>query len=146
MDGGAVKADERVMVLLLRLANRIERRLDEVLEPVDLTLAKYGALTKLAQAAEPLSLGELAAQLVSVRSNISQLVDRLEADGLVRRAEDPRDRRCVRADLTPLGRERQEAGAAVVQGVREEVAALFAGVDFEILERALVALGGAPVS
>lgn len=146
MDGGAVKADERIMALILRISNRIERRLDEVLEPVDLTLAKYGALTKLAQAAEPLSLGELAAQLVSVRSNISQLVDRLEADGLVRRAEDPRDRRCVRADLTPLGRERQEAGAAVVQGVREEVAALFAGVDFEILERALVALGGAPVS
>ena len=143
---GPMKADERIMVLILRISNRIERRLDEVLEPVDLTLAKYGALTKLAQAAEPLSLGELAAQLVSVRSNISQLVDRLEADGLVRRAEDPRDRRCVRADLTPLGRERQEAGAAVVQGVREEVAALFAGVDFEILERALVALGGAPVS
>jgi len=141
-----MKADERIMALILRISNRIERRLDEVLEPVDLTLAKYGALTKLAQAAEPLSLGELAVQLVSVRSNISQLVDRLEADGLVRRAEDPRDRRCVRADLTPLGRERQEAGAAVVQGVREEVAALFAGVDFEILERALVALGGAPVS
>ena len=141
-----MKADERIMVLILRISNRIERRLDEVLEPVDLTLAKYGALTKLAQAAEPLSLGELAAQLVSVRSNISQLVDRLEADGLVRRVEDPRDRRCVRAELTPLGRERQAAGAAVVQGVREEVAALFAGVDFEILERALVALGGAPVS
>jgi DNA-binding MarR family transcriptional regulator len=146
MGGGAVKTDERVMALLLRIANRIERRLEEVLEPVDLSLAKYSALTKLAHAAEPLSLGELAAQLVSVRSNISQLVDRLEADGLVRRVEDPRDRRCVRAELTPLGRERQAAGAAVAQEVREEVANLFAGVDYEVLQRALVALGGAPVS
>jgi DNA-binding MarR family transcriptional regulator len=140
------RTDERVMVLLLRIANRIERRLDEALAPVDLSLAKYGALTKLAHAEEPLSLGELAALLVSVRSNISQLVDRLEADGLVRRVEDPRDRRCVRAELTPLGRERQAAGAAVAQEVREEVAKLFAGVDCGILERALVELGGVPVS
>jgi DNA-binding MarR family transcriptional regulator len=141
-----MKAEERVMALLLRIANRIERRLDEVLEPVELSMVKYSALAKLAQAEEPLPLGELAARLVSVRSNISQLVDRLEADGLVRRVEDPRDRRCVRATLTPLGRERQEAGAARVKVVREEVAELLAGIDCEILERALVALGGAPVS
>jgi len=143
---GAVKTEERVMALLLRIANRIERRLDEVLEPVELSMVKYGALAKLAHAGEPLSLGELAAQLTSVRSNISQLVDRLEADGLVRRVEDPRDRRCVRAELTPLGRERQAAGAAVVKGVREEIAELLVGIDCGVLERALVALGGAPVS
>jgi DNA-binding MarR family transcriptional regulator len=143
---GSMKAEERVMALILRISNRIERRLDETLEPVELTMVKYSALAKLAQAGEPLPLGELAARLVSVRSNISQLVDRLEADGLVRRVEDPRDRRCVRATLTPLGRERQEAGAALVKGVREEVAELLAGVDCGILERALVALGGIPVS
>jgi DNA-binding MarR family transcriptional regulator len=143
---GAVKTDERVMALILRISNRIERRLDEVLEPVELSMVKYSALAKLAQAGEPLSLGELAARLVSVRSNISQLVDRLEADGLVRRVEDPRDRRCVRAELTPLGRERQTAGAAVVQEVRKEVAELLAGIDCGVLERALVGLGGAPVS
>jgi DNA-binding MarR family transcriptional regulator len=140
------RTQERVMALILRISNRIERRLDEVLEPVELSMVKYSALAKLAHAGEPLPLGELAARLVSVRSNISQLVDRLEADGLVRRVEDPRDRRCVRATLTPLGQERQAAGAARVKVVREEVAELLAGVDCDVLERALVALGGAPVS
>ena len=53
----------------------------------DLSVAKYSALKHLALADEPLSLSEMAARLVCVRSNISQLVDRLEADGLVRPAQ-----------------------------------------------------------
>ena len=53
------------------------------------------------------TLSELASRMICVRSNITQLMGRLEADGLVQREEDPHDRRCVRATLTPLGRERQ---------------------------------------
>jgi len=72
-----------------------------------------------------------------VRSNITQLVDRLEADGLVRRVEDPKDRRSVRATLTPLGRERQAAGARCVRDVQREMAERLAGTDGGALERAL---------
>jgi DNA-binding MarR family transcriptional regulator len=45
-----------------------------------------------------------------VRSNITQLVDRLEADKLVVRSDDPRDRRSVRAELTEEGRSRHAGG------------------------------------
>jgi len=38
-----------------------------------------------------------------VRSNITQLMDRLEKDGLVRRRADRDDRRSVLAELTPAG-------------------------------------------
>src|SRR3954454_8382507 len=138
--------DDPVIRLFLQTAQAIEERLEAALVEGDLSVAKYSALKQLAAADEPLSLSDMAARLVCVRSNVSQLVDRLEADGLVRRVEDPKDRRCVRAALTALGRERQAAGAARVKGVREEVAELLAGIDCEILERALVALGGAPVS
>ena len=92
-------------------------------------MAKYSALKQLAAADEPLSLSELAARLVCVRSNISQLVDRLEADGLVRRVEDPRDRRCVRAALTDLGRERQAAGARRWKRCAEEIVEILSEVD-----------------
>jgi len=56
------------MSLLLQTAAAIERRLDGVLEAVELSTPKYSALTKLAEAGEPLALSELAARLTCVRS------------------------------------------------------------------------------
>ena len=133
-------APDPLMSLLLRTAHAIERRLDDALETVELSTPKYSALTKLVQAGEPLALSELAARMTCVRSNITQLVDRLEADGLVHRVEDPRDRRSVRAALTPLGRQRQAAGEERVAVVREVVVEILAGIDRGILERALARL------
>jgi len=49
-----------------------------------------------------------------VRSNITQLVDRLEKDGLVRRRSDPDDRRSVRAALTPAGERSYRRGIQVL--------------------------------
>lgn len=69
-----------------------------------LSMAKYFVLQALAEAGEPLTLTELAAGQHCVRSNITQLVDRLEADGLVKRVDDPADRRTIRASLTASGK------------------------------------------
>jgi MarR family 2-MHQ and catechol resistance regulon transcriptional repressor len=135
-----MKDDDPIIRLFLQTAQAIEERLERTLEAVELSVPKYSALKQLALAAEPLSLGEMATRLVCVRSNISQLVGRLEADGLVRRVEDPRDRRCVRATLTELGRERQVAGAQRLDMVREGILEILAGVDREALERALAKL------
>jgi len=135
-------APDPLMSLLLRTAHAIERRLDDALETVELSTPKYSALTKLVQAGEPLALSELAARMTCVRSNITQLVDRLEADGLVHRVEDPRDRRSVRAALTSLGRQRQAAGEERVAVVREVVVEILAGIDRGVLERALARLTG----
>ncbi len=122
---------------LLQAAHAVENRLEAALEKVHLSGAKFGALTCLVEAGEPLSLSELAARLVCVRSNITQLVDRLEADGLVRRVEDPEDRRSVRAALTPLGRERQALGARQIERVQAKLAKTLSGLDRDALERAL---------
>jgi DNA-binding MarR family transcriptional regulator len=129
--------DDPVIRLFLQTAQVIEERLEAALVEVDLSVAKYSALKQLAAAAEPLSLSDMAARLVCVRSNVSQLVDRLEADGLVRRVEDPRDRRCVRAALTDLGRERQAAGERRLESVRDEIVEVLSEVDRGALERAL---------
>lgn len=129
--------DDPVIRLFLQTAQVIEERLEAALVEVDLSVAKYSALKHLAAADEPLSLSEMATRLVCVRSNISQLVDRLEADGLVRRVEDPKDRRCVRAALTDLGRERQAAGARLLESVRDEIVGVLSAVDRGALERAL---------
>src|SRR5258706_15465900 len=78
------------------LESRVEARLSEV----GLSLAKLAALHQLTEAGDSLPLGQLADRLSCVKSNVTQLVDRLEADGLVNRAGDPNDRRSRLPGLT----------------------------------------------
>jgi DNA-binding MarR family transcriptional regulator len=129
-----------VMWLLLQAAGAVEGRLEQALAEVALSGAKLAALTQLVEADEPISLGQLAAQCACVRSNITQLVDRLESDKLVRRVDDPKDRRSLRAAITPLGRERQAAGAKKVEVVRRQLAGVLKVIDSDALQRALADL------
>jgi DNA-binding MarR family transcriptional regulator len=129
-----------VMWLLVQAAGAIEGRLEQALAEVALSGAKLVALTQLVEADEPVSLGELATQCACVRSNITQLVDRLESDKLVRRVDDPKDRRSLRAAITPLGRERQALGAKQVEAVRRQLAGALKAIDGDVLQRALADL------
>jgi DNA-binding MarR family transcriptional regulator len=72
-----------------------------------------------------------------VRSNVTQLVDRLEADGLVRRGTCTEDRRAIRAKVTPVGLERHRAGVAAIRVVQQEVAERLAPGDRAELVRLL---------
>lgn len=129
-----------VMLGLLAAARAIEARLEQGLATIGLSPPKHAVLSQLAQAGEPLTLGELAARVCCVRSNMTQLVDRLEAEGLVRRIDDPDDRRIVRASITPLGEEREAAGAKQVRQIQSEFAAALPESDRAALERVLAAL------
>jgi DNA-binding MarR family transcriptional regulator len=106
---------------LLGALHAVQARLESTLEPLGLSLAKFGALNELVEAAEPLALGALADRCACVRSNITQLIDRLEAEQLVVRADDPRDRRSVRAELTEEGRSRHAAGLRMLAQAEQEV-------------------------
>jgi len=108
---------------LLGTLHFVECRLEAAVEPLGLSLAKFGVLANLAAADEPLPLSALAERCACVRSNMTQLVDRLEADALVRRTADQNDRRSVRAELTAEGRRRHAAG---LQALRETERAIFA--------------------
>lgn len=99
---------------VIHVAELVQQRLESALAPTGLSLAKLGALRHLAEADEPLALGQLAERISCVKSNVTQLIDRLEADGLVRRVPDPEDRRSVRAAITELGLERYRAGMAAM--------------------------------
>jgi DNA-binding MarR family transcriptional regulator len=115
--------------------------MESALDVVQLSSPKFAVLSILVEAGMALTLSELAAKSSCVRSNMTQLIDRLESDGLVRRIDDPHDRRSVRAELTPLGRERQAAGARQMDTVREQFADLLPGdVDLSMLCRTFGAL------
>jgi DNA-binding MarR family transcriptional regulator len=126
---------------LIHAARAIEQRMESALDVVQLSSPKFAVLSILVEAGMALTLSELAAKSSCVRSNMTQLIDRLESDGLVRRIDDPHDRRSVRAELTPLGRERQAAGARQMDTVREQFADLLPGdVDLSMLCRTFGAL------
>lgn len=137
---GERESDRQLMFSVVNAGRAVEQRLEDALAPVGLTLAKFGMLMHLVEAGEPLSLSVCAEKMSCVRSNITQLMDRLEADGLVRREVDPQDRRAVRAVVTRLGAERQAAGAVEVAKVQTELAQTVSGRDRGTLFRALTAI------
>lgn len=121
---------------LLHAAATVQAHLDSRLAPIGLSLPKLMALTALREAGDSLTLSQLAERLSCVKSNITQLVDRLETDGFVRREADPRDRRSRVAVLTTAGRvscdlgirARAEAERALLSGFSADDAERFAAL------------------
>ena len=125
---------------LLEAARALETRLEAAMSDVGLSMAKFGVLRTLAAAAEPLTLTELASCQQCVRSNITQLVDRLEVDGFVKRVDDSSDRRSIRAALTPLGREKEAAGERQLAMLMRDVTSAVSAEDRDALGRVFAAL------
>jgi DNA-binding MarR family transcriptional regulator len=115
-----VAGDPRLAQLVKTLRS-IEGRLEASLEHVGLSLSQFGTLYQLVAAGEPLPLSALAERRACVRSNMTQLVDRLEAEKLVRRVDDPRDRRSVLAELTEEGRARYDVGLKALRAAEREI-------------------------
>jgi DNA-binding MarR family transcriptional regulator len=106
---------------VLHAASALETRVEERLADAGLSLPKLAALHQLAQAGDSLPLGQLAERLACVKSNVTQLVDRLEADGLVVRAADPNDRRSRLAVLTEAGKTAYARGSQIQQHAEREI-------------------------
>lgn len=128
---------DALAVRFLHAAQALAADLESAMADVGLSRAKYGVLAQLARAGAPLPLGALASGQGCVRSNMTQLMDRLEADGLVRRVDDAADRRCVRAALTPRGEERWAQGRRQLARFAARFAAPLAADDRAALERVL---------
>jgi DNA-binding MarR family transcriptional regulator len=117
-----------LVLSFLSAADMVEQRLETAVRPAGVSLAKLAVLHILADANEPLPLSDLAARQHCVRSNITQLVDRLEKEGLVRRRPDPNDRRGVQAELTPAGEQAHTRGLrALAEAQRAIMSALGPG-------------------
>jgi DNA-binding MarR family transcriptional regulator len=111
----------RLLGLLYRTERTTEARFDVVLQPVGLTCAQYHVLKVLILAGEPMQLGQIAEKSRSVRSNATQMIDRLAAEGLVERVFDPADRRRVLAQITEEGRRRCDAGSYAVFDIERDL-------------------------
>lgn len=70
---------------------------------VGVTAVQYQAMLAICAWEGPMSVGDLAEQLILTHSAAVQMVQKLAAAGWVRRAVDEEDRRVVRVELTPEG-------------------------------------------
>src|SRR3981081_681555 len=105
---GSVSAADQAWALLLQAAfELVHAHFAAVVAELDLAPMQAKALHEL-NAEPPISMRELAERLRSDPSNITGLVDRLEARGLVERRPDPNDRRIKGLALTPPGAKLRE--------------------------------------
>ena len=106
------ETEERALRLWISLARcyvTFSRAVACKVAEYDLTAPQFGVLEALYHLG-PLSLGELAEKLLVTGGNVTYVMDRLEAQGMVARERSGDDRRVVRAHLTTKGR-------ATIQGV-----------------------------
>lgn len=94
---------ETLLVELLATTNAIWAASRPFFETFDISDAQFNLLNLLAQAKEPTSQRELAEQLLTDKSAVTGLVDRMERKDLIRRKAAPHDRRVYHIELTPKG-------------------------------------------
>jgi DNA-binding MarR family transcriptional regulator len=108
---------------LLRRLNQIHYALFfEECRAFNITPVQYGLLTALSIRGQ-LDQGSLGIELGIDRTNVADVLTRLEARGLLRREPDPSDRRAKLASLTPKGRQLTSRMFASMQRAQDRLLA-----------------------
>lgn len=127
---------------LVAAADAVRRRIDRAVEEASgLSVPQLEFLLHLSGHSDGLPLGKVADGLCCVRSNVTQLADRLEAQGWIERVPDADDRRCVKAVITDQGRARAERGAAARSAAESQITLGIDGADLSRVLDALQAVG-----
>lgn len=125
---------------LARIVQHIDRVSEIALRRWDLNLAQFDVLAQVG-AAEGITQQELADQLLVTKGNVCQLLNKMEANGLIRRCPEGRANNLY---LTEIGR---DLFRQVVPAHEDHITALFSSLTCEEitdLRRLLQKLGRGP--
>jgi DNA-binding MarR family transcriptional regulator len=90
---------------IMRAQQILLGRLNALLRPLGITFPRYEALMLLSfSRTGALPLGKIGERLQVHRTSVTNIIDKLEADGLVRRVPHDVDRRATLAQITDAGR------------------------------------------
>ena len=110
---------------IMRAHQIILARVDEALRSFDLTFARFEALVLLAFSRQgALPLGKMGDRLMLHPTSVTNIIDRLERQGLVERTAHPTDRRTTLATITDDGRRVVDKATEAVSATRFGMAAL----------------------
>ena len=115
---------EGIVERIQLLHKRMTRMREETLVEFDLNIGEWSVLSALWNSGEPFrsSPGYLAKRAELTTGAMTNRLDGLEAEGLVKRLPDPDDRRGVIVELTPKGRELFERSVGA-QATKEQFVA-----------------------
>lgn len=100
---------------IMRAQQVLMARLNDLLRPHGLTFPRYEALMLLSfTRTGALPLGKIGERLQVHRTSVTNIIDKLEADGFVRRVPHAEDRRATLAEITDAGREIAAAATATL--------------------------------
>lgn len=100
---------------IMRAQQVLMARLNDLLRPHRLTFPRYEALMLLSfTRTGALPLGKIGERLQVHRTSVTNIIDKLEADGFVRRVPHAEDRRATLAEITDAGREIAAAATATL--------------------------------
>ena len=95
----------KVTTSIMRVQQLLLGALDAALKPFEITFARYEVLVLLTfSQSGNLPLSKIGERLMVHPTSVTNAIDRLEAQELVRRVPDPHDRRRTLATLTPKGK------------------------------------------
>lgn len=113
---------ERIGYHLKRMHQAYCAAIDATVHELDLTTAQYAALGVL-ETAPGISNAALARACFVTPQTMNEIVQNLQASGLVQRAAHPAHGRILQLDLTPLGRTRLRRAHQVIEAVEERMVA-----------------------
>ena len=132
MSDTASKRRLKMWLRLLAVTRATEAELREFLRVKHgTTLPRFDVMAALYRRRDGVTMSDLSRMLLVSNGNATAVVDRLEADGLVRRSPSDKDRRTVFAALTPEGLALFEGLAAEHEA---EVNRIFGGLSGEELD------------
>ncbi len=130
----ATEAAVRAYVKLMRASRVVLARIEPLLAAAGLTPTQLGVLEAVLHKG-PLSQRALGRVVLTSAGNMTDVVDKLEARGLVHRARSRTDRRAVQIELT-------DAGRGLIEEVFPRHAADIAGAMSGVTGRDLMRLDG----
>lgn len=116
--GAEATASMVAVTSLMRAQQIVLARLNELLEPLDLTFPRYEALMLLHYSRAGLPLGKISDRLQVHRASVTNVIARLVESGYVTRVPHERDGRAVLAQITPNGREVARAATERLHAAR----------------------------
>jgi DNA-binding MarR family transcriptional regulator len=115
----------RLATSIMRVQQLVLAALDAAVKPFDITFARYEVLVLLSfSRTGSLPLSKVGERLMVHPTSVTNLVDRLEAQGLVARTVDVADRRRILASLTPAGRRVLKRATAALTAIDFAVGSL----------------------
>ena len=118
----------RVATSIMRAQQILIGELDSMLRPFGITFSRYEALVLLVHSQDgSLPLSKIGERLQVHATSVTNVIDRLEAAGLVRREPNPRDGRGILAVITDEGRKVADKATVELNNARFAMSGLRGG-------------------